>query len=95
MHTIRIFSGGGVRAVYSDDFSTRKVFPTIIPHRASRIEVIEVGPNRGLFGVDFGPLADITGDERYRDIWLGPFEKYDDARRAEVSWLEENYVLAQ
>jgi hypothetical protein len=84
---------GDVRAVWDD--STARGFRAagVVPRRASRIEVIGEGPAYGLFHVDFSPLADLTGDERYRVCLTRAFESYAEANRAEVEWLTGNWVL--
>jgi len=62
------------------------------PHRASRIEVIEEGSKRGLFFVDFEPLFQMTKNPKYLTCLTETFTSYDDARKAEVNWLRENYI---
>lgn len=62
------------------------------PVRASRVEVVPTDPD-GRFHVDFGPLADLTGDERFRVCLTKLFDQYEDAVAAEVAWLETNYIL--
>ena len=62
------------------------------PARASRVEVLPNDPD-GRFHVDFGPLADLTGDERFRVCLTQLFPEYEDAVAAEVAWLEKHYVV--
>lgn len=82
---------GGVRAVWPADADLRPL--GFAPARASHIEVVPPGgPAAGRFYVDFGPLADATGDGRYRVCLAATFALYDDARRAEVAWLEAHYL---
>jgi hypothetical protein len=84
---------GTKRAVWSDRAAPSFRKAGVIPERASRVEVIRDGPNRGKFSVDFALLADLTKDERYRVCLARAFESYQEAVRAEVAWLEANWVL--
>lgn len=85
----RYMPDGSVRGVWDDVTSKRERSHGFLPHRASRIEATETG----LFHVDFSPLADITNREDFRVCLVSTFERYEDARKAEVAWLLENYVL--
>jgi hypothetical protein len=84
---------GTKRAVWSDQAAPSFRKAGVIPERASRVEVIRDGPNRGKFSVDFSLLADLTKDERFRVSLSRPFESYAAAVAAEVAWLEANWVL--
>lgn len=67
----------------------------VIPVRASRVEVIPDGINRGRFHVDFSLLADATGDRRHRVCLHTPFDSYEAAVTAEVLYVERNWVLQE
>lgn len=86
---------GETRAIWSDQVAASFRKKGIIPQRASRVEVIQDGPSRGKFHVDFSLLADATGDERYRVCLSQAFESYADAVAAEVEWLTGNWVLGE
>lgn len=90
---VRYLPNGEVRGIWYDDFDVRLVFG-VIPHRASRIEVIEDGEHKGQFQVDFCPLAKMTGREEYRQTF-SPFSTYEEARRFEMMWLLRHWVLAR
>lgn len=92
MNRISISPTGEVRAVYDDRFPFRKAFPQTIPRRASQIEVVEAGSRRGEFCVSFALLAIQTGEASHAVCLVSTFESYDDARRAEVAWLEDNFL---
>lgn len=92
---LRVYGGDGrTRAIWSDRSAGFLRATASRPKRASRVEVIEDGPNSGKFGVDFTLLADATGDERYRVCLTRTFERYDAAVEAEVAWLRENYLMS-
>lgn len=65
----------------------------MIPKRASRVEVIEDGPNRSNFHVDFSLLAEHTGDPALAVCLVKTFASYQDAVAAEVRWIEQNWLL--
>ncbi len=90
----RYLPGGETRQVWHDDVGDRDRDQGVLPQRASRIEVIPEGPQRGRFHVDFSLLAEATGDDSYRVCLLQTFDRYSDANAAEVLWLEQNWVLA-
>lgn len=89
----RYMPDGSVRGIWDDSTAKRERSQGSVPHRASRIEAIEEGPNAGLFHVDFTPLAEMTGRDEFRLCLARAFESYEEARRAEVEWLTHNYVL--
>lgn len=89
----RYLPDGSVRAIWDDRTGDRERRQGLVPGRASRIEVVPEGPKAGLFHVDFSPLADLTGDDRYRACLAQTFASYTEANRAEVAWLLENYVM--
>lgn len=89
----RYLPDGDTRAVWADAVASREREHGVIPQRASRIEVITEGPQRGMFHVDFSLLADVTGDDRFRICLLETFEDYAKANAAEVAWLHKNWVL--
>lgn len=89
----RYLPDGTTRSVWDDATASREREHGVIPQRASRIEVITEGPQRGLFHVDFSLLADATGDERFRICLRETFEDYAAANRREVEWLHQNWVL--
>jgi hypothetical protein len=64
-----------------------------MPKRASRVEVIEDGPNRSNFHVDFTLLAEQTGDPKLEVCLTKTFESYAAAVAAEVKWIEHNWLL--
>lgn len=88
---------GTVRAVWDDQTAPSFRAAGVMPRRASRVEVIEphfCEKKCGLFHVDFTPLAEATGDDRYRVCLAVPFYQYAAAVAAEVRWLQQNWVLA-
>ncbi len=90
----RYLPDGTTRAVWRDAVGPQERRHGVIPQRASRIEVIPVGPQRGRFYVDFTPLAEATGNDTYRVCLLQTFESYSVANTTEVAWLEQNWVLS-
>lgn len=89
----RYLPDGSTRVIWHDTVGDRERHHGAIPQRASRIEVIPEGPQRGRFHVDFSLLAEATGDDSYRVCLVQTFERYDAANAAEVAWLEQNWVL--
>ncbi len=85
---------GTARSIWNDAQAKTLRAAGVVPRRASRVEVIEEGPHRGLFHVDFTLLADATGDDRYRVCLVSPFETHAAAVAAEVAWLNRNWVTA-
>lgn len=81
------------RAVWDDSVAPRERAAGVIPQRASRIEVIQDGPQRGKFHVDFSLLAEATGDDSLRLCLVRTFDEYSQANRAEVQWLHDNWVM--
>ena len=90
---LKAYRRDGTRAIWSDQVAPSFRATGVIPQRASRVEVITEGPQRGLFHVDFSLLADATGDDRLRVCLVKPFLSYNAAVAAEVAWLEQNWVL--
>lgn len=90
----RYLPTGQTRAIWSDTQGARERKAGVIPQRASRIEVITEGPQRGKFHVDFSLLAEATGDDRFRVCLPKTYESYAAANRAEITWLANNWVLA-
>lgn len=90
----RYLPGGETRQIWHDALADRARSRGVIPQRASRVEVIPDGQQRGRFSVDFSLLADATGDDSYRVCLVQTFDRYSDAVAAEVAWLERNWVLA-
>lgn len=91
---LRVYGGDGqTRAIWSDRSASLFRATATRPKRASRVEVIEDGPNSGRFGVDFTLLAEATGDERYRVCLTKAYDRYDEAVAAEVAWIRNNYLL--
>lgn len=88
----RYFGSGDTIAIWNDDRAATARRHGIIPQRASRIEVVQDGPRRGRFYVDFSLLADALGDDSYRVCLSQTYERYDVANAAEVVWLEQNVV---
>lgn len=86
----RYLADGSTRAVWRDDLADRERRHGVAPVRASRIEV---EPASGRFHVDFTPLAEAAGDDRWRCCLRETFLRYDEAVRREVAWLETEYVL--
>lgn len=91
----RYLPTGETRAVWDDSQAARERAQGVIPRRASRVEVVESGPNLGRFHVDFSPLAAATGDPAHLVCLPRTFGGYSEAVEAEVAWLHENYVRAR
>lgn len=84
MTTIRFLKGGGVRKL----FATRdRAIHNAVPRRASRVEVIDTGSQRGRFYVDFSPLGDC-----YQLCLRQTFEDYHEAVAAERRWLTRHWI---
>lgn len=62
-----------------------------VPTRASRIEVVEEGPLAGLFYTTILVSA-ITGDPGHDVSLWPPLPSYEESRRREVRWLQDNYI---
>lgn len=84
---------GSCRSIWRDQEAEHNRAHGVVPRRASRVEVIEDGPHRGLFSVDFSLLADLTDDRRMRVCLARPFATYGEAVAAEVAWIEKYWVL--
>lgn len=91
--TKRYMPDGSTRAIWDDAVGDRERQAGVIPQRASRIEVVQEGPSRGRFCVDFSLLADATGREEFRICLTQTFKSYAEANRAEVAWLKQNFIL--
>lgn len=89
----RYMPDGTTRAIWNDALGDRERAGGVIPQRASRIEVILEGPRRGQFHVDFSLLAQATRDTGYCVCLVQTFTDYGAANRAEVEWLQQNWVL--
>jgi hypothetical protein len=76
--------GGGLRKIFETRDRGRY---GAVPRRASRVEVIQEGPQRGRFFVDFSLL----GDE-YQLCLLSTFDDHDEAVTAERSWLDRHWL---
>ena len=92
-NVIRFLPTGEVRGIYTDAVPLRRILPGLMPHRASRIEVVQEGRHRGRFSVDFSLLAELTGNPEHRSSLATTFDSYQEAIRAEVQWLQANYIL--
>ena len=96
MRILKCFRPNGeIRGIWNDQTGPGFRTHGAIPQRASRVEVIQEGPSRGMFYVDFSPLADITGDDRYRCCLAEVFESYSRAVATEVEWLTKYWVLGE
>lgn len=87
-------SDATIRGIWTDQTASGFRQNGTIPQRASRVEVIPSGPHRGKFHVDLTLLSELTGDDRFCVCLLPAFDSYADAVAAEVSWIEQNWVLA-
>lgn len=85
---------GSTRGVWNDQTAPASRKAGVIPQRASRVEVIPDGPNRGEFHVDLTLLAEITGDPKFQVCLTRTFQSYSEAVAAEVAFIEKNWVLA-
>ena len=88
----RISPEGEVRALWDEALKPRETLGAT-PHRASRIEVVENGPHRGFFHVDFTPLYEMTDNPKFCVCLSNVFASYETARRWEVEWLRKNYIM--
>jgi hypothetical protein len=91
---VKVYTAGTQRAIWTSDNEKLLRAQGALPQRASRVEVIPDGEHRGLFHVDFSPLAAITGDCRYAVCLPKPFASYHEAVAAEVAWLQQNWMLS-
>lgn len=90
----RYFPTGETRALWDDAQAGRERDGGAIPRRASHVLVVEDGPHRGRFAVDFSPLAALCDDPALAVCLPATFAAYGDAVRAEVAWLQGHWVLA-
>lgn len=84
MAIIKFGKGGSVRKLF--ETSDRETFGAK-PRRASRVEIVETGPQAGLFYVDFSPLG-----PAYQFCLTRTFADYGEAVQAEQAWLLENWI---
>lgn len=85
---------GEVRSIFTDTAAPLLRKTGAFPQRASRVEVIETGPHRGLFYVDFSLLADVTHQPEHRVCLATPFASHKAAVAAEVAWIEQHWILS-
>lgn len=83
---IAFLPGGQVRKLF--DPADRDL--GALPRRASRVEVIDCGPQRGLFHVDMTPLG---SDHMY--CLLQTHTDYAEAVRAEQAWLQRYWIRGE
>ena len=84
---------GSTRGVWTDATATASRKAGVIPRRASRVEVIEDGPNRSKFHVDLTLLSEIANDPKLAVCLTRTFESYAEAVAAEVRFIEQNWVI--
>lgn len=84
----RYLPSGATRALWDDDWHPTHE-PAVVPRRASRVEVVASGKQRGRFHVDFSLLG-----EDHRFCLLQTFKAYREAVEAERDWLLKNWVQA-
>lgn len=89
MKVKRYLPGGRLRGLWDDRSAGQLRDHGAVPKRASQVFVVEHGPRRGRFAVDFSPLG-----EGYAFCLAVTFARYDEAVAAEQRWLTGNYVLA-
>jgi hypothetical protein len=85
--TIRFVRGGGVRKLFEP--WDRTAFGAI-PRRASRVEVVEEGPQKGKFFVEMSPLG-----PNFQFCLTETFDDYADAVRAEQGWLTQHWIQGE
>jgi hypothetical protein len=85
MGLIRFLPGGGVRKLFAA--VDRQTYPGLIPQRASRVEVIQEGPLRGRFSVEFLELPGLTPC-----CLVETFEDHAAGVRAEQTYLKEQWL---
>lgn len=85
---------GTRRAVWSEAVAPSFRAEGEIPHRASNVEVVEDGPNRGRFHADFTKLSELENDPSLCICLAATFASHAEAVAAEVRWLEQHWVLA-
>jgi hypothetical protein len=90
----RYLPDGSTRALWAKPHARVYRRHEVLPCRGSHVIAITDGPRRGLFMVDFSPLAEATGDDQYRVCLAQTYESHEDAVEAEHAWLVENWVLA-
>ena len=91
MATLR-FGIGKVEMIYSERPEDQVLvdrLKLVDVRRASHVEPIRSGNQRGKWYVDFSPLG-----PEYQLCLITPFASRDAALAAEVRWLEENYLGA-
>lgn len=88
-HIKRYMPDGSVRGVLSDETVARERKVNALPVRASRVEIAE-GTN--MYHVDFSLVAQALNRPEFEICLRHLFETHGDAVKAEVSWLNENYV---
>jgi hypothetical protein len=82
------------RTAYLPGGGLRKIFETAdrhrygaVPRRASRVEVVEGGPQTGRFYVDLSLLG-----EQYQLCLRQTFDDHDEAVAAEREWLTRHWI---
>jgi hypothetical protein len=87
-HTlIRLLPDGSVRSIYSDTVDYRLFGPDETRQRASSVESVPAGPQRGNWFVDFSALG-----PGYELCLLQTYRKRAEALAAEVAWLRQNWL---
>lgn len=61
--------------------------------RASRVEVVEVGPNCGRFYVDLSLLSELSGNPELCVCLVDTFDTHTAAVAAEVEFIKRNWLL--
>lgn len=84
---------GSRRAIWTDAVAQSFREAGCIPRRASRVEVIEDGPRRGQFHVDFSLLAEHLRRPEFQVCLVKTFDSYSAAVQAEVAWLQIHFLL--
>lgn len=90
---IRVFRPDGTsRAIWSKPYAGTLRRHGVMPVRGSHVIAVTEGAGRGLFHVDFSPLADMTRDDTLRVCLTQLFESHEEAVAAEHAWLIHNWV---
>jgi hypothetical protein len=90
-----IHADGNLRIVWEDTVGDLLRGMGGVPQRASRIEVVPDGPQRGRFHVDFSLLARVLQDDRWCMCLPRTWTSYAEANAAEIAFLHKHLIQGE